>query len=107
MDINQVFGDVSNAASSAWDDFTKTGAPALQASIEQYGAQELAKMAQKDTAAANAGVQSIAARPVVPGSFAATLGSVFGGIGQNVVVEQYWPFIVIGLLGVGYLIVRK
>lgn len=107
MDLQSVFQDASTSFSQAVTDFSNTGVPALTASVEQYGAQQLQKLATQNQNAATAGVTAITKRPVAPGSFGATFGSMFGGIGQNVVFQQYGPLILIGGVLVVYLIIRK
>lgn len=107
IDLSNMFQGVQDAASQTWSDIQTTGVPALEATVEQYGAQQLQKMSNQSTQNANAGITAIQKRPVQPGSFASTFSSVFGGIGQTQVFQQYGLIILAGGAVVLYLIIRK
>jgi len=99
--------DLSNAISSAWNQVTTTGIPAVIAAGEAYGATQLQGMAQANVASATAAAKAIMSSPgATTGSFAATLNGVFSQIAGNAVIKQYGLPLAIGAI-ILFIVIRK
>ena len=106
IDFNDLFGQAKNAIDQAFNDVKKTGVPALEASLEKWGADALNKMAQDSQKTVDANVKEILARPQDPNGLGAYLANTF----KSPVMQQYGGFIVVGLFAVavgGYFIFRR
>ena len=64
---------------SAIDDLVKTGKPALEASLEQWGLDTLKQMQKESQGQLNAAVKEITAKDPAPGSFGAALSATLKG----------------------------
>lgn len=102
--VGDIFSGAYNSLQGSVSDIVSTGAPAVLASIEQYGAQQLAGMAQGNITQAQNAANAIAASPS-SSAFGATLSNITGSIAQNTFFKTYGTQCLIGLavvLVIGY-----
>ena len=102
--VGDLFSGAFTTLQGTASDIVKTGAPVLIASIEQYGAQQLAGMARGNITSAQNAANTIAASPS-SSAFGQTLSSITSSIAQNTFFKNYGTQCLVALavvLVVGY-----
>lgn len=102
--LSDLFSGAVDSLQGTVSDVVKTGAPAVIAGIEQYGAQQLQGLANGNIATAQANANAIAANPSTS-AFGQSLSSVISSIGQNTFFKNYGTECLVGIavvLLIGY-----
>jgi hypothetical protein len=92
IDFNSIFGQVNDAVAQATADIRNVGVPALEASLEKWGADKLNEMAGQSQKKTDAAVKTVLARPTEPGGF----GSYLANTMQSPLIKQYGTPVAIG-----------
>jgi len=106
FDFEEFFRNAGEAAQEQIDNLIKTGAPALEASLEQWGIDTLKKWQDEAQGRLNTAVNDITKNDPAPGSFGAAVNATI----QNTVFQKYGLLIVVGIGGlvvVGIMLGRK
>ncbi len=98
-----LFDNLSSEVSSAWNNVTSTGAPAVIAGVEQYGASILTQQATQSTAQAQAALAQVASQPGSSSGIMQSIESSFKNIVTTQGLKTYGPYIIIGLIAVLYI----
>lgn len=86
------FDQASAKVEDALNDAVKVGAPAVKASLEQWGIDVLTKSNKESQAQLNIAVKEVVAKDPATGSFGAALSSTV----QNTVFQNYGIYIALG-----------
>ncbi len=104
MDFNAIFGNIQDQISQATADVQNVGVPALEASLEKWGADKLTEMGKKSQAKTDVAVKQIIARPQDQGGIGSYLSSTI----KNPIVQQYGTPIAIGVTAIiVFFLIRK
>ena len=106
LNFDELFGNVKNSVDQAVTDLKNVGLPAIETSLEKWGADALTKMSQQSQASVDQNLKEILARPQDPDGF----GSYLTNTLKSPVVQQYGGVIVGVLAGaalIGYFLFRK
>ncbi len=101
MDFSNLFGGIKDQVDQAVTTAEQTGVPALEASLEKWGANTLSTMGDQSQAVVNTNVKSILNSPTTPGSFSSYLANAF----KSPVIQQYGGTAMIGVIAVGFIAV--
>lgn len=97
--------DIGDQVSSAWNDVTSAGVPAVISGVEAYAGQQLNQAAGQSQAQATAAAQVIASRPPATGLMA-SIQQAFGSVATTAFLKQYGLYIAVGGLGL-YILIKK
>lgn len=98
--------DIEKKVSDTFHDVTSTGAPAVIAGIENYAADQLKGMAQKNQNASQAAVQQVLAQPGPSSGIMASINNVMSEVAQGAFFKQYGGWIILGMVAT-VIIVKK
>lgn len=103
IDFGAIFGNISNQVDKAWTDVKNTGVPAVEASLEKWGADTLSGMAKNSQATVDTNVKEILARPSDPNGLGAYLANTI----KSPVVQQYGGYILaaVAVVGIGAVLI--
>lgn len=96
MDFGNLFGDLQNQVDKAWQDVQKTGVPALEATLEQWGIDNLSVMKQQTQKTVDANVKEILNRPPATG-----LGKYLNDILKQPLEQNYGGLFIAGAVAIG------
>lgn len=89
--------DLGSSVSTAWDDVTTAGVPAVIAGAEAYAAQQLTQASTSSAAQATAAAKQIVANTPPATGIMASINNIFSGIGLNLAGNAYGLPIVLGV----------
>ncbi len=98
VDFSEIFGGLKDQAAKAFDDAKATGVPALEASLEKWGADSLQGMANQSQATVDTNVKEILNRPPATG-----LGAYLSNTFKSPLVQQYGGTTIVAMVAVGVL----
>ncbi|PWU11824.1 MAG: hypothetical protein C5B47_00240 [Verrucomicrobia bacterium] len=90
--------DIGNQVSSAWNDVTTTGAPAVIAGIENYASKQLADQAVVNQKQAQKAVDQVIKSGQPSTGVMKSIQDMFTGIAQNQVIKDYGAYMIIGAI---------
>ena len=105
LDLNALFGQAKDAATTGMNDILKTGGNAGLGYLEGQAVAIISADQSQHEQAAQKAVTDVLNRPSSPGGF----GSYMQGLIQNPALKQYGPYVIVGavvLIGLG-LYLRK
>lgn len=101
LDFSELFGNAKDAISQAVEDVKNTGLPALEASLEKWGADKLNEMSKNSQGTVDQNVKEILNRPQDPNGIGAYISNTL----KTPVVQQYGGLMIAGVVGIGVLAV--
>ena len=107
IDFDSLWGQAKDKVTEALEQAAAIGVPAIQGSLEQWGADVLSQQAKETNKTLQQNIQTVVNSPSSPpGSFGAALNATF----QNALWQNYGLYIVFGIIGVGiagYIVLKK
>lgn len=100
MDISNLFDSAVDKVKTQVSQVVATGAPAVLAGIEQYGAQQLAQLSADTKQVATNAANQIASQPGSNNPIVQSIESVFSDVGQSAIFKQYGAIIVLTIGGI-------
>lgn len=106
FDLNALFGQAKDAATTGMNDLLKTGGNAGLGFLEGQAVAIISADQAQHEQASSAAVTEILNRPSTPGGF----GSYMQGLLQRPILKQYGPYVLVGvlvLIGLGIYLKKK